>query len=223
MFRLELKEGTAVSTFDGIAVGKLTRLILDPSTNDLTHIVVGEGAAEKVVPANMIRTVSEDKIVLGDEVDGIDQLPPFDERHFIQVTNEDGLNAVRQSGDYPTYHHDAHAYYWYPSLGSTDLPAYGLTSEVWPRQGDQENIPGDGLPVKEGAKVISSDRKHVGEVERMFLQATSNRVTYFVIKEGVFFKERKLVPANWIVSITDDAVQLSVRAELLEQLPPFEA
>lgn len=70
---------------------------------------------------------------------------------------------------------------------------------------------------------MSSDGKHVGDIERMFVEPESNQATHFVISQGMFFKDRKLVPAHWVRTVDEDRVHLSVTAELLEQLPSYEA
>ena len=37
---MELKEGTSVFTPNGDEVGRINRFVLDPATNEVTHIVV---------------------------------------------------------------------------------------------------------------------------------------------------------------------------------------
>jgi uncharacterized protein YrrD len=86
----------------------------------------------------------------------------------------------------------------------------------------QRNIPEDTVPLKEGADVMSSDGKHIGDVERLLVDPNTNQVTHFVISQGLFFKDRKLVPAHWVRSVNEEQVQLVVASELLEQLPSHE-
>ena len=69
---------------------------------------------------------------------------------------------------------------------------------------------------------MSSDGEHIGDVERLFINTNSNRATHFVISQGMFFKERKLVPTNWVRSVTEDEVQLYMSSDLLERLPAYE-
>ena len=69
---------------------------------------------------------------------------------------------------------------------------------------------------------MSSDGEHIGDVERLFIDPGSNRATHLVISQGTFFKDRKLVPANWIRSVTEDEVQLYMSSQVLERLPAYE-
>jgi sporulation protein YlmC with PRC-barrel domain len=224
MFRVELKEGTKVFLSDGREIGKVSRFVLDPSTNELTHVVIqGNGffSDERVVPFEMVRITTEDRITLGDDIGDLDELPPFEETHFVKIGNEEGLNATRQTGDYPSHAMVAPAYYWYPPQGYLGFPAYGLGYHTWPRMETERNIPANTVPIQEKTNVISSDGKHVGDVERLFLEPNSDKVTHVLISKGLFFKDHKLVPAGWIKS-ADEEVHLVVPSDVLERLPSYE-
>jgi uncharacterized protein YrrD len=84
------------------------------------------------------------------------------------------------------------------------------------------NIPEDTIPLREGTDVMSSDSEHVGDIERLLITPDTNKVTHFVISQGVFFKDRKLVPAHWVRAVEEGKVHLSVPSRLLEQLPSYE-
>src|ERR671918_2031151 len=89
---MELKEGTSVYTPSGDEVGKINRFVLDPATNEVTHIIVQKGwllPEDKVVPITMVSTATEDRVVLNQQAAELDQLPPFEETHFIELTDEE--------------------------------------------------------------------------------------------------------------------------------------
>jgi uncharacterized protein YrrD len=213
--KLELQEGTSVFTASGEEVGKINRFVLDPETNEVTHIVVQKGwlfAEDKVVPIDWVSSATEEKVTLNENTNDFDQLPPFEETHFIEVPEEGTKPA-----DYPTYRY-APAYYWYPPAGYIGYPVgyYG-----WPPMETQRNIPADTVPLREGSDVISSDGEHVGDIEEIFVDSDSNRITHFLISEGLLFKERKLVPAHWVSSEEEDKVHLNVSSQMLERLPAY--
>lgn len=218
--KLELKEGTDVFTANDEQLGKINRFILDPGTNEVTHIVVQKGwllPADKVVPIAMISSATDEKIVLNEDIRDFDTLPAFEETHYVELTEAD----MPPTG-YPTYSY-APAYYWYPPSGYIGYPRFGAEYYGWPPVVTTRNIPADTVPLKEGTDVISSDDEHVGEVERIFLDSQSHKATHFLISQGTFLKERKLVPAHWIRSVEEDKVQLSVPAQLLERLPAYQS
>jgi uncharacterized protein YrrD len=218
--RIELREGVGVFTSDDQHVGKLNRFVLDPATNEVTHIVVqksGLAADEKVVPLRMVDSANGEKVVLARDIGDFDQLPPFEEKHFVRTMDED----IRQE----EYSKDESfpAYYWYPPEGYIGYPAYGLEYYAWPPVETRRNIPEQAVPLKEGSNVMSSDGEHVGDVERLFVESGSNRATHFVVAHGMFFKERKLVPVQWVDFVEEDKVQLLVSSQLLERLPAHES
>lgn len=223
MLNIELKEGTPVVTADGKEVGKIERFVLDPSTNEVTHIVVQKGwllTEDKVVPFEMVSSTMDDRVMLNEGVEDFNELPPFEETHYVRVGDEQRrMGRTDETSNYP----NAPAYYWYPPHGSVGFPAYGLGRYAWPRTETQQNIPANTVPLKEGTNVISSDGEHVGDVERLFVEPDSNQATHFLISQGLLFKNHKLVPANWISSATEDEVRLTVSSQLLESLPDYES
>lgn len=238
MTKFELQEGTGVYTPGDEQVGKVSGFVVDPATHEVTHIVVQKGwlfPEDKVLAFDMIQSADEDKVVLKENIGDIDQLPAFEETHFItprdaNITREGGSMPVEERRRAEIIQEEANegrsaalsvapAYYWYPPHGYVGYPVgyYGL-----PPMETVRNIPADTIPVREGTDVMSSDGEHVGDVERLFVEPASNKVTHFVISQGVFFKDRKLVPAHWVRSAEEDKVHLSVNSALLDQLPSYE-
>jgi uncharacterized protein YrrD len=73
------------------------------------------------------------------------------------------------------------------------------------------------IVVEKGAHVISADDEHVGDIERIFTAPGTDRASHFLIAEGILFKERKLVPTEWVSVIQEDKVYLDVGSRLLEE------
>ena len=220
---MELKEGMRVFTSGGEEVGKVNRFVLDPATDEVTHIVVEKGwllPEDKVVPFEMVRSQNDDKLVLSDEIDDFDELPPFEETHYVRVTDEPN-DLTRTVGAGYRY---APAYYWYPGLANVGQPGLSLGPYPYPWQPEEteRNIPADTVPLKEGTDVLSSDGEHVGDIERLFVDPDSNRATHLLISEGLLFKDRKLIPIHWVKMVTEDEVELAVPTRVLERLPSYQ-
>ncbi|HEX9616127.1 MAG TPA: PRC-barrel domain-containing protein [Anaerolineales bacterium] len=75
--------------------------------------------------------------------------------------------------------------------------------------------------MKEGADVVSADGEKVGDVSRVIVDPDTDRITHFLISEGLFFKEKKLIPVHWVSEVVENEVRLSVDAALLERVPEF--
>jgi uncharacterized protein YrrD len=216
--RMEFTEGISVFTADGKQVGKVNRFVLDPLTSEVTHIVVKKGwllHEDKVVALQLISYVREDRVVLSKDVSDFNQLPPFEEK-YLATTTDDPWDEGNHSID-----EDSLVDHWYtihPSHSSIDFtPDY-----YQPHTKTKRNIPEQTIPLKDGAQVISSDGKHVGNIERLLIEPGSNRATDFVIKHGVLFKQRKIISTYWVKSVEEGKVYLQVSSHALEQLPSYE-
>lgn len=220
---LELKEGMSVVTPSGEEVGRINRFVVDPASNEVTHIVVQKGwllPDDKVLPFAMVRRTDDEKLVLTEEISDYDKLPSFEETHFIRTTDD------RPGGDLipadSTDYQYTPAYYWYPSQANVGYPGIGFGHFAWPTGETKRNIPEDTIPIKEGTDILSSDGKDVGDVERLIVDPDSNQVTHFLISQGVLFKDRKLVPIHWVKTVEEDNLQLAVSSQVLERLPSYE-
>ena len=215
---MELKEGTDVFTSSGEQVGRINRFILHPSTNEVTHIVVQKGwllPDDKVVPMTMINTATEERVELNQDVDNFDDLPSFEDTHYVGLTAGD-IPSERPASSF------APAYYWYPPSGYIGYPAFGPQYYGWPPMETTRNIPEDTIPLEEGSDVVGSDGEQIGNIERLVVDSESHRATHFVMSSGGLLRERKLIPAHWVRSIEENKVQLVVSSRLLERLPDYQ-
>lgn len=70
--------------------------------------------------------------------------------------------------------------------------------------------------------MISKDGKHIGNVEEVIVETDEYRATHIVVSEGIFLRERKLVPTIWIRDVVEDQITLSVYSDLFDRLPDYE-
>ena len=216
---MEIKEGVGVFMPDGEQVGKVNRFVLNPATNEVTHIVVQKGwllPEDKVIPLRMLSSATPEKVVLNSAVGDFSELPPFEEEYFVRATDEperpnDDLNDERIP-----------AYYWYPPRVHPVYPPFTLDYYPWLPLETKRNIPEETIPLKDGAQVISSDGKHVGSIERLLIEPSFNRATHLVIKHGTLLKERRILPTYWVGSVEEDKVYLLVSSQLVNRLPLYE-
>ena len=216
---MQITEGTNVYTEDGKEVGTVDRVVLDPHTLKVTHLVVREGvifSEDKVVPIDFIDFATEDQVMLRNDAPDPSELLPFEESHYTPITQQEESRMQEPLPQTP-------AMYWYPPVGAATwgrpyLPYLDPPFVVETIQ----NIPEGTIPLKEGADVSTADGEDVGEIERVFTDPESDRVTHFLISEGLFFKEKKLVPATWIDRVEENKVSLVVSSNLLDRLPKYE-
>ncbi len=223
---MRLKKGDEVYTAQGEKLGTVERVVLDPETKEVTHLVITKGflfKTNKVVAMDMVDPAMEDKITLRSSKLALDDFQDFEETHYVNVdqTENPASDELPVSDQVP-------ASYWYPPInlawwraGGTDNPITYPAMPVYVARTEQ-NIPEGTVALEEGAKVMSSDDRHIGNIEQVIIDPQDKRVTHFVVSEGTLFKDRKLIPVLWISRISENEVHLSSTASMLERLPAYQ-
>lgn len=221
---MEFREGADVVTAAGDKVGDLERIVIDPVTQQVTHIIVGEGfffTENRVLPIEVVDRADEEQVVLKPTVDeDLDAWPVFEETYTVPIEDAPPTDMPRPVNESAAVQ-PVPAYYWYPPVGpaysgNLGLPYYpGTVVDV------ERNVPEGSAALKEGAPIYSADHHHVGDVERVFTDSATDTVTHFLISRGLLFKKHKLIPARWITDIRDDRVVLAVQKDVLERLPDY--
>lgn len=218
----QFTENAGVFDVNGDKVGTIDRVVIDPRTKQVTHVVIHEGVLfteSKVVPVEWLDYTTEEKIILKMSEENVDKLPPFKETHYIPW-HETNMGGRAQPKAY------AAPYYWYPPAdvywwGDPGYRTYFGFNEPPFATFTEHHIPEGTVPLKEGAQVISADNEHVGDIEQVFADPDSDRATHFVISQGMIFKDKKLVPTAWIDKLRTDKVYLDVDSEFLDRLANY--
>ncbi|MGD2100196.1 MAG: PRC-barrel domain-containing protein [Desulfobacterales bacterium] len=218
---MQFKENAIVLTSAGQKVGRIERVVIDPKSNELTHLVVKEGflfTKDKVVSFDDVESATEDRVVLKEGRQDSDDFPDFEETHYVPVEDERMAAKHGSAGQNPLA-------WYYPLPGSAWWRARNFGYPGFPKshyvRRTEMNIPDGTVALEEGAKVLSADGEHVGDIERVFADEEEQRVTHLLIAEGLVSKSRRLIPSMWVDSVSEDVVRLSVGERFLESLPPY--
>jgi len=219
---MRLIKGADIFSSQGEKLGTLDRVILDPDTKEVTHLVIAKGLlfkTNKVVAMDMLNPDIDENITLLNPKHDLDEFEDFEETHYVNL--EQTENPSSDELELPKS-------YWYPPLnlawwraGGTDVPVTYPAAPLYVARTEQ-NIPEGTVALEEGSKVLSRDGKHVGNIEEVIVDSEDHRVTHFVVNEGFLFKERKLIPSTWISRIDENEVHLSVASNVLERLPGYQ-
>jgi uncharacterized protein YrrD len=206
--KIQFQKGASVLTADGAQVGTVERVVVNPSTSALTDIVVRTGGLlksdEKVVPIGMIAETSEDLILLREEAGELESLPPFEEERLVDAHGTNNHTAEQHP-----------VIVGFPVLGT---PVVRASIDEKPVTRIEQNIPEGTVAVKEGAKVLTAEGKHVGNVESVLADPAAEEVTHLLISKGLLSKATKLIPQGWIRSWGEEQVHLRVKRETVEEL-----
>lgn len=211
-----------VKSADGKDVGHLDRVVMDPRTNEITHLIVRKGwlfTEDKVVPIDLIARSTEDAVTLRSAAGDLENLADYQETHYWpadQAPLDDGNVRVVPPSAY------APAFYWYPPFGGVaPFATTGLYGEPEVMT-TQTNVPEGNIALKDGAKVMDRDDDHVGNVEQVLTDGQADRATHFVVSQGLLLKTRKVVPLQWVRSYEADRVNLAVDKDFLDRLPEYD-
>ncbi len=215
---MQYRKDAEVITSGGKIVGEIERVVIEPKSMEVTHLVVRKGlifTSDKVVPVDRIESATEDKVVLKKGVETAQDLPDFVEVDYIPV-EEPG------SPPHPSTTYAEQSIWYRPSPSSAWWGAYpGYPVPPYVAKSEHVNIPEGTVAVAEGARVISSDEKDIGKVERVYTDPRDHRVTDILITKGLLTKERKLIPSAWIDRISEGEIHLKVWWRFIEKLPEF--
>ena len=207
----QIKNNAEVSLPDGTKIGRIDRVVLDPRTREISHIVVRKGllfTTDTVVPADWMTSAGDDGVILNAQAEQIEALSEFEEEAYVDVSHDERPTNASI---------DASPVYWYP-LGMTTPGNNMALPPIGPATETIQYIPEGSVALKEGAKVLTRDDKHVGNVDEVLTDALTERVVGLVISQGILFKEKRRVPITWVDSIDEDQVRLLVGPGQLEAL-----
>jgi uncharacterized protein YrrD len=220
---MQLKQNAIVKNMQGDKLAHIERVVIDPRDKQVTHLVAEKGLffkTAKVIPIDMVDKANKEEVVLMQSVDDLDSLPDFETEHHIPARVQDAKNEISEQ--------QVETLYWYSPTPTRSWwgeragfaqypnflkPPYVVTTE--------RNIPEGTVPLKEGAKIFSSDGNLMGNLEKVYTQAPENRAAYLLLSKGSFAEEKKLIPTAWISTILEDKIHLSVKTAIISNLPEF--
>ncbi len=212
---MRLKEGLTIYDADGDKVGDIARVVLDPVTMNVTHVVVEKGFVfkeDRVVPAGALKDADDGAVYLDPGCDAGD-FPPFEERTYLGF---DPATRAYDPATAPT------TLIFFPPVGSWGIPSYVESPAPAGTPDAVRNVPDGSVALEAGADVYGADGESLGRIAEVVTGSATGHVTHLVIEEGLLFKDRKLVPSAWVASVADDGVRLAVSSDVIESVPEYE-
>ena len=186
----EFAMGATASCVDGPG-GKVSRVISDPATETVTHLVIepkhwlGVG---RLVPLDLVDTTGGG-ISLRCTVEEFGNLEPAEEAELAEdVTGGLALNAP---------------------MGATS-PVPVILQDV---------VPLGETDVERGEPVHAVDGE-IGRVEGLLVNPDNHRVTHVLLQEGHLWGRKKVsIPVSAVTGV-ENGIQLSLTRKQVEDLPP---
>jgi sporulation protein YlmC with PRC-barrel domain len=185
---------------EGKSCGTSVALVMNPVTEEVTHMVVKERQAphrERLVPASVVGKTTSEQMELRCSAAELDKMEPFVETRFEKVTVPHYL-SVGINYSYP---------YSIPDPKIATVPV------------QYEQIPPHELAVRRGARVYATDG-HIGKVDEFLVDPANCHVTHLVLREGHLWAGKDVaIPISEIGRMGDEEVHLKLSKAQVEQLP----
>lgn len=214
--------GADATCTDGVC-GQVTRVVINPVTETVTHLVIKpehQHAAARLVPIDLLDTTNGE-IHLRCAVTEYEGLAPAEETHFLP--NEDHHYAGYGPGQ---------TYIW-PYYG-----AGGLGMGMWDGGGNggfgtsstssdgaelitTDFVPAGEVAVYRGDRVIATDGT-IGHVQGLVIAAPDHHITHILLREGHLFGRKEVAIPIGAVTSTDEGIQLNITKQQVEDLPPVD-
>ncbi len=182
--------------------GRSTYIVLNPATEQVTHIVVREkqpSRVERMVPVRLIAHTAAEVILLDCTMEVLTSLEPFNQTEFIYT-------------DLPHHARDPSLTALWPYV----VPAKRIVDDrIRP-------IPPGELAVHRGTRVQATDGR-IGRVDEFVVDPETGYISHLCMREGHAFGDRRVcIPVSEIERIGEKAVHLKIsKAEVgaLQSIP----
>lgn len=180
------------------ACGHTTYVVLNPVTDEMTHVVVQRTVwpnDQRLVPIRLVTESDQDHVRLSCTKEELAKMDTFIETEFVKTE----VTQVMA---------DPYVLNW----------PYSYT-EVERLPVEHERIPVGEMAVHRGARVEATDGG-AGHIDGFLVDETSEHITHLVLKEGHLWGQRDVtVPVSAIDRIEEDVVYLKLDKEGIGNLP----
>jgi sporulation protein YlmC with PRC-barrel domain len=208
--------GTEASGSDG-AVGTLIRVIVDPTVEEVTHLVI-----EPEHRPDLGRLVPLDLVDFNDPSGGIslrctkeqfENLDPAEDTQYIPSSDAYQGYGPGQIGFMP----------YYGLGGGAILPGVELGDGVGAQFVATDSIPLGEVEISRGQPVQATDGGDIGRVQGLVIHPRSRHVTHFLLQEGHLWGKKEVAIPISAVASTRDGIQLTISKREVQDLPPVDS
>ena len=197
--------GAEVHCTDG-RWGQLAKVVLEPETWRVTHLIVQTGLLLKeahVVPVEEVTSATDEAIHLSLTTGELQQSTPYKEKHY---------EVPVESGQYGGY-------------GRGDVLVNPQGSVIAPHVPMQKVSMHEGVDqtlelLKKGTPVKNVNGE-VGKLDHVITDAESNEITHLVMRHGLIFSEQLVIPVEIITEISEDGIFIEATDDELKTLVPY--
>ena len=217
MAEAELAIGARVSCSDG-PCGEVSRMVMDPATDTVTHLVVTPGhrrEAARLVPCHLVDTAGGD-IRLRCTRAEFDRLDHAEERELADEADEHVGEGGFVGGG---------LVYDVAGQGYAPGASFAGPMPIGPVPGHRRTIIQDVVPMGE-TQIRPGDRVHavdgeIGRVHGFLVSPGDDRVTHVLLEEGHLWGHKEVaIPVSAVTGV-DAGVRVNMTKDQVGDLPPI--
>jgi sporulation protein YlmC with PRC-barrel domain len=215
--------GTEASCSDG-AVGKVSRVIVDPVAEEVTHLVVEPEHRRdpgRLVPLDLVDGTAGE-IRLHCTRAEFEKLNSAEETQFIPATGGYEGYSPGQVGYWPYYGLGGGM-----GVGGLGLGVLGLGGMMGVGGGTpaqtvtRDTVPLGEVDVRRGEPVHATDGD-IGRVQGLVIDPGSRHVTHVLLQEGHLWGRKEVAIPIGAVASTGDGIRLTIAKQEVQDLPPVD-
>ena len=212
--------GAEASCSDGTC-GEVTRVIVDPVAEAVTHLVVDPKHRQglgKLVPLSLVDATSGQIRLRCTEAE-FEQLDPAEETQFIPGTSGYASYGPGQVGYWP--------YYGLGLGGALDVDGGisgglgGIGGGIVSQTVTSDTVPPGEVDVRRGDPVEATDGD-IGRVQGLVVDRGTRHVTHVLLQEGHLWGRKEVAIPISAVASTSDGIRLSISKREVQDLPPVD-
>jgi uncharacterized protein YrrD len=188
-----------VSCTDGDC-GQITCVIVNPVTDDLTHIVVAEEQfphEERLIPVKFIRETGADAVHLDCTKAEFFRMDHFIKHEYIELDKSYGGYAAGR-------------YVYLPYASPIDEDFMDI---------EHERVPAGEFAIHRGADVQAMDGR-VGKVDEFLVEPSGGHITHLIMRKGHLWDQKEVsIPVAEIDHVEDNTVFLKANKNEIAALP----
>ena len=205
--------GAEAHCTDGVC-GEVTRVVVDPVGETVTHLVVepkGREGLARLVPLDLVGT-SSGEVRLRCSLADFGRLDPAEETQFVPGSAGYAAYGPEQVVTWPYYGLNPVA----GTPGGVDLGVAGFSPTV-----TYDRIPLGEVEVRRGDRVEATDGS-IGHIQGLVVNPVDHQVTHVLLQEGHLWGRKEVAIPIGAVSRVGDTIRLSISKHEVQDLPPVD-
>jgi sporulation protein YlmC with PRC-barrel domain len=209
--------GADVSCSDG-ACGKVTRVIVDPIAESVTHLVVEpehRRGLGRLVPLSLV-DATDGQIQLRRTKAEFEKLDPAEETHFIPGSSGYAGYGPGEVGYWPYFGAGMGT-----GVGGLDRGLTGFGGGTVEETITSDTVPTGETDVRRGDQVRATDGD-IGRVKGLVIDRGSRHVTHVLLQEGHLWGRKEVAIPITAVTSSIDGIRLNITKQEVQDLPPVD-